>query len=161
MLLRATIERKHPSLPRFVVVPAEALAPWALDGTTVVEVALAGVDIGRRALKRWGPERDVWFMDLTAPQCRAAGVDVGDTVELRLRRADEGLPAELQAVLSGSARARAMWDAWPPGRRRQAAEAVRSARRTETRTRRARRLLSGHAETEEGAETTHSRREAL
>ncbi len=161
MILRAVIERKHPSLPRFVVISADALEAWALEGTTMVEVALAGVEIGRRALKRWGPERDVWFVDLTAPQCRAAGVDVGDEVELRLRRADEGLPAELLAVLDGSARARAAWDGWPPGRRRQAAETVRAARRPETRARRARRLLLGPGESEDDAKTTHSVREPL
>ncbi len=49
----AVVKRKSASLPRFVVVPPEVVAPWRLQGTTIVEVTLGGAILGRRSLKHW------------------------------------------------------------------------------------------------------------
>ena len=132
----ATVERKHPSLPRFLVVPGDAVASWGLEQTTVVEVELDGTPIGRRSLKRW-PDRDGWFFDLTEAQARKGRVDTGDAVRVSLRLASTALPRELSALLASDARARATWDALTEARRRMLAEHVRSARRAATRRRRA------------------------
>lgn len=144
-LLRVStsVERKAGSLPRFVVVPAEVVAPWDLEGTTVVEASLDGVPIGRRTLKHWGRERDVWFVDLTGAQCERAGVDTGDAVVLELRRADEGPPPEIARRIEADPSARRRWESLTPSRRRILAEHVRSAKKAETRERRARKALEG------------------
>ena len=135
------VERKAPDLPRFVVVPASALEAWDLDGTTVVRVELDGEDLGRRSLKRW-KERDGWFFDLTRSHCRSTGVDAGDTVHVTLRRADEGPPEEVVDLVASDPEAGRRWSRMTEARRRQVAEHVRSAKRAETRRRRARKALS-------------------
>lgn len=140
-----TIERHHPETPRFVVVPASAVAPWRLDGTTVVEGTIDGTPLGRRTIKRWDEDR--WFVDLPESVCRAAGVDTGDRVELEIRIASTELPAELASLLSRSSRARERWEGLSASRRRMLREHVLAARRPETRERRARRALG----VEEGA----------
>ncbi|MFG0319534.1 MAG: YdeI/OmpD-associated family protein [Planctomycetota bacterium JB042] len=136
--LRAVVERKDASLPRYVVVPARAVAAWRLDGTTTVEGTLVGVPLGRRSLKRWD---DRWFLDLPAPLCARAGVDVGDRVALVLRRASEVPPAELEHVLASSRVARERWDRMTASRQRLLREHVAAAKRPETRERRARKGL--------------------
>lgn len=138
--VRTTVERKHPGLPRYVVVPAEAVAPWKLEGTTVVEGTLNGHELGRRTLKRWDDER--WFVELTARFCEAAGVDTGDPARLTLRRASEDLPTELSRLLEESPDARARWNALSRSRRRMLREHVASAKTSSTRERRAARALS-------------------
>ena len=140
--LRAVIERKDPSLPRFIVVPSSELKRWSLDGTTPVVAAIDGIDIGRRNLKLWGKGRDCWFIDLTEPNCNAASVDTGDRVRLELRPASEALPSELADLLASSPKARALWDGQTPGRRRGLIEYVLSAKRPETRMRRAEKARS-------------------
>jgi hypothetical protein len=141
--LRATIERKDPSLPRFVVVDSSRLKSWKLDGTTPVEVVIEGTAVGRRNLKRWGKGRDCWFMDLTGPICKRANVDTGDRVRLKLRRVSHALPVEITELLARNAHARRTWEGQPPGRQRMVAEYVRSARRPDTRARRAAKALLG------------------
>ncbi|MDX1647196.1 MAG: YdeI/OmpD-associated family protein [Longimicrobiales bacterium] len=135
------VERKAPDLPRFVVVPASALEAWDLDGTTVVRVELAGEDLGRRTLKRWA-QRNGWFFDLTQAHCRSTGVDAGDIVDVTLRRADEGPPEEIVDLVASDPEAGRRWSELTEARRRQVAEHVRSAKRAETRRRRARKALS-------------------
>lgn len=137
----SVVERKDPSLPRFVVVPEAVVSAWSLDGTTVVEVTLNGTDLGRRTLKLW-PERDGWFFDLTEAHCRNAGVDTGEAVRVELSRADTSPPEELRRVIVSDEEAAARWEALTPARRRQIAEHVRSAKRPETRRRRARKALT-------------------
>lgn len=137
------IERKSPSLPRFMVVASEALSDWDLEGTTVVEVRINGVDIGRRNLKYWGRDRDCWFLDVTESQCASAGVETGDPVELELRLASTRLPAELETVIESGDAASEAWASLTSSRQRQLAEHVRAAKRQDTRLRRARRALLG------------------
>ncbi len=141
--LRATIERKDPSLPRFVVVESSRLKSWNLDGTTPVDVVIEGTAVGRRNLKRWGEGRDCWFMDLTDPICKRAHVDTGDRVGLHLRRVSRALPVEITALLARNADAKRVWDGQAPGRQRMVAEYVRSAKRPDTRARRAAKALLG------------------
>lgn len=141
--LQATIERKDPSLPRFVVVDSSRLKRWNLDGTTPVEVVIDGTTVGRRNLKRWGKGRDCWFMDLTDPICKRANVDTGDRVGLELRMVSHALPVEITELLARNAHAKRAWDGQASGRQRMVAEYVRSARRPDTRARRAAKALLG------------------
>ena len=136
------MERKADGLPRYVVVPAELVAPWKLEATTPVEVTLGDVSVGRRSLKRWGGGRDVWFFDLTEKQCARAGVATGDRVLVGLGRASDEPPAEVADLLERDPRARAAWEALTPGRRRMLCEHVREGKAPETRARRARAGLS-------------------
>ena len=142
VLIDSVVERTAPGLPRFVVAPAAALERWQLAGTTVVQARLNSVDLGRRSLKHWGA-RDCWFIDLTEKQCSAIGVDTGDRVRLQLRLASTEPPDELSALIASDPAARSVWEGFSPARRRQLSEHVRSARRPETRLRRAKLGLLG------------------
>lgn len=137
--LTVTVARKAESLPRFVVLPAQVLAPWRLEGTTVVTGTLGGVSLGRRSLKRYDAGR--WFIDLPADLCGRAEVDTGATVTLAVRRAPTALPNELETVLASDAAARATWSRLTPARQRMLSEHVRAAKRADTRIRRARRIF--------------------
>lgn len=138
--IESTVERKSPSLPRFIVVPDSAVARWRLEGTTMVEVTIDGTSVGRRSLKRWS-ERDGWFFNLTEAQAERAGVDIGDQVAVQITLAPTALPGELQDLIDGDAEARRCWQSLTDARRRLLAEHVRSAKRSETRARRAARAL--------------------
>ncbi len=138
----AVVKRKNASLPRFVVVPPEFVAPWRLQGTTVVEVTLGGAILGRRSLKHWGKGRDCWFFDLTEAQCRRAGVETGDDAPVELRQASTDLPRELRSLLESNASAKVVWDSLTRARQRMLAEHVRGAKQAETRRRRATRALA-------------------
>ena len=137
--LTARVERKAESLPRFIVVPAAAVADWNLSATTTVEGTLNSVDLGRRGLKKWDEQR--WFFELPDPVCRRAGVDVGDTVRLELRRASEEMPAELTELISSNPQAKQAWEALSPGSRRMLREDMLRARQSATRMNRAKRAL--------------------
>lgn len=138
----ATVERKSSSLPRFIVVPDDAVAAWELDGTTVVEVSIDGTSVGRRSLKRWAG-RDGWFFNLTEEQAKRVGVAVGDRVSVEMALASTALPTELTALIEGDPEARRCWESLTDARRRLLAEHVRSAKRSETRARRAARAIVG------------------
>lgn len=135
------VERKSPELPRFVVVGQDEIASWHLTRTTVVDVRLGGVDIGRRTLKYWGRDRDCWFFDVTQGQCAAAGVNTGDSVRVEMSPAATDLPEELVSLIDSGGAASEMWSSLTASRRRQIAEHVRSAKKPETRRRRARGAL--------------------
>ena len=138
--LRTRVERHHPDLPRYVVVPDSAVEPWKLGGTTVVEGAAGGVELGRRSLKRWDADR--WFVDLPGKWCRDAGISTGDAVELTLRTASSELPQELARLIANSSAAEKAWDRLTASQQRILREHVLAAKRPETRERRARRALS-------------------
>src|SRR5690242_12200882 len=105
----AVIERKaeYPRLPRFIVIPSELVAQWKLAGTTTVEGAINGSELGRRSLKCWDAAR--WFLELPESVCKRAGVDTGDRVELCIRLASEDFPQELRALIEQNAKARKAW----------------------------------------------------
>ena len=129
------VERKHPTLPRFVLVPNRSVAPWLIDRTTVVELTVNGVETGRRTLKRGDQEN--WYMDLPEPICRRVGIKTGDPVKLELRRASEALPEELAGVLAADPAARARWESLTQSQQRMLSEHVQAAKQTATRERRA------------------------
>lgn len=139
--LRVTVERHHPKLPRFVVVPALAIAAWNLTGTTIIEASLREVELGRRSLKRWDEER--WWIDLSEPLCRKAGVDTGDRAVLALRLASTRMPAELSRLLKADPAAKAAWERLTEAQQRQLREHVADGKQPATRARRAAKALGG------------------
>jgi len=137
----AVVERKgeYPNLPRFVVVPSEAVAPWKLAGTTTVEGTINSSELGRRSVKFWDGER--WFIELPEAVCKRAGVDTGDRVELQIRIASEELPDELRGLIEQNAGARKAWQSLSAGSQRMLREEVLALKQPATRIRRARRAL--------------------
>lgn len=136
--LTAILERKHPGLPRFVVVPGAAVAAWRLDHTTVIEGTLNDVEMGRRSLKRWD---DNWFIDVPEPLCRRASVDTGSRVHLTLRIAPDRLPEELTRLIAKDRTARIAWERLTPSQKRMLREHIAAAKQRRTRERRASRAL--------------------
>ena len=137
--IEATVERHHPGMPRYVVVPASKVARWKLEGMTIVEGTLKGLPLGRRSLKPWDEDR--WFVELRQDWCREAGISTGDRVELVLEIASTELPDELVKVLSESGAARSCWERMTGSQRRIVREDVLAAKRSDTRERRARKAL--------------------
>jgi hypothetical protein len=139
--VEATVEirRKHPGLPAYLVIPSGALAAWRLEGTTTVLAAVEGQVAGRRSLKRWDHER--WFVELTRSFMVRAGLKVGNRVRLRMERASDALPDELQRLLEEVPAAAAAWQVLSPARRRALREHVFDAKAPATRERRARKGL--------------------
>ena len=133
--LTVVIERKHPRLPRFIVLPSAVVRPWGLKMTTVVEGTLNGASIGRRTIKRWDDDR--WFIEIPEPLCQRAKVETGATAALEIRPASNELPKELAQLVSQDARARAAWNRLSPSRQRMLREYVAAAKTPETRLRRA------------------------
>jgi hypothetical protein len=134
----ATLARKDPRLPVYVVVPHAVVAPWELQATTVVEGTANGHALGRRTLKRWDASlQSPWFLEFTAPWCKSAGVAVGDALQLELTRADTEVPAELQALLAQAPQLAAAWKKRSDALRRAAMEHIRAGKSASTRERRA------------------------
>lgn len=137
--LQVVIERKHPEMAAFVIVPASKLAPWKLSATTTVEGTLDDVDLGRRSLVRWDEDR--WFIELRRGLLEAVGKAAGERATLVLRLASTELPAELQHVIDTEPIARAHWEARTDAQRRMLREEILTAKSPATRERRARRAL--------------------
>jgi hypothetical protein len=131
----AIIARKDPRLPRFVVVPSDAVKSWKLTETTTVTGSINGHDMGRRSIKKWDEER--WFIELPQPLCQEAGVDTGDRVELTIQIASDELPDELATLIAADPRAKSAWERLTPGSRRMLREHVADAKQSTTRARRA------------------------
>lgn len=130
----AVVERHHPELPVYVMVPAT----FGKQGTFVVEAAVDRQDIGRRSIKPWGDGR--WFMELTRVHCRRLGVGPGSRVAIEVSLAQEE-PADLTARLD-ELRLRQQWQSRPAAKRRAAAEIVFEARRSATRRARIERIVA-------------------
>jgi len=78
----ARILRKRPELPRYIVVK-----PAHVEGRTgafPAMVSLNGSPPFARNIRPWGKGSDVFFFNLTAPQCKGAGLDTGDLCEVRV-----------------------------------------------------------------------------
>ena len=136
--LSTVVERHHPEMPRYVVVPDQLVSDWKLEKTTTVEGTVNGQSIGRRSLKRFDASR--WFIDLPESLCRRTGITTGSTIELLLRLASTDLPAELSELLRSSEGA-AAWKRLSPSQQRTVREHVLAAKQSETRLRRSRRSL--------------------
>jgi hypothetical protein len=135
--LSARLQRKAPSLPVYVAIPGRHVQPWGLTGTTVVEGSANGFPFGRRTIKAWGKGADDWFIEFTAPFCKAASLSVGDRIALELQVADSATPPELEKILSRTKSMTAAWLALSERERRDASEHIRAARTPATRERRA------------------------
>ncbi len=134
----STLARKDPRLPVYVVLPHAIVAPWGLQATTIVEGTANGHALGRRTLKRWDASpQSPWFLEFTAPWCKAAGVTVGDALEVVLTRASTEVPAELQALLAQAPTLATAWQGLSDAVQRTAMEHVRAGKSTATRERRA------------------------
>jgi hypothetical protein len=132
----AVIERITPEVPRFVVFPGKA---WDETGTFTVDVSLNGIPIGLRNLIPW-KERG-WHFGLSQPMCRKVGVETGDRVHVEMRRLGDRRPRELEELLKSDPKAQKAWIALSVGERRDFVLFVADAKKPETRTGRARRLL--------------------
>ena len=139
VILEVLIERNHPGMAAFVVVPASAVAAWSLSATTTVEGTLDGILLGRRSLHRWDADR--WFVELRRETLKAAGKVPGDRAALVISIASSDLPAELQALIDGVPEARARWEAHTRAQQRMLREEILAAKSLATRERRARRAL--------------------
>lgn len=73
--------------------------------------------------------------------CRMVGIETGDPVRVAMRAPMDARPDELKEVLKNNSEARESWDRLSSGERRDFVLFVASAKKPETRTRRARRLL--------------------
>jgi hypothetical protein len=132
----AVVERIAPEVPRFVVYPGKA---WDETETFAVDVSLNGIPIGLRNLIPW-KERG-WHFGLSQPMCRKVGVETGDRVHVEMRRLGDTRPRELEELLRSEPRALSAWNELSAGGRRDFVLFVAEAKKAETRTRRARRLL--------------------
>ncbi len=85
--LTVVVERKHPELPRYAVVPAHAIASWNLGKrTTPIDIRINGRDAAARNIKYWDTER--WFISITKKDCKAFGIDTGSRIELEIRKSE-------------------------------------------------------------------------
>ena len=132
----AVIERIAPDVPRFIVYPGNA---WDEKATFIVDVSLNGLAIGLRNLIPW-KERG-WHFGLSQPMCRKVGVETGDRVQVEMHRLRGIRPKELDDLLKMDPEAKRKWDALPDGDRRDVMLLVADAKKPETRTHRAKRLL--------------------
>jgi len=72
----ARILRKQSDLPRYVVVKPEHVANRERAFSANVMLNQAGPF--QRNIHPWGKGSDVFFFNLTEPQCRKAGLDTND-----------------------------------------------------------------------------------
>ncbi len=134
-----TLERKHPEMAAFVIVPAAKVAHFKLSSTTTVEATLDGVPLGRRSLVRWDDDR--WFIELRREHLQALGKSPGDRAALRIAVASTALPAELQRLIDTIPAACGRWQALSAAQRRMLREEILAAKAPATRERRARLAL--------------------
>src|SRR5689334_13996501 len=123
--LEVLIERKHPEMAAFIVVPAAAVSAWKLAMTTTIEGTLDGIPIGRRSLVRWDDKR--WFVELKSGSLEAIGKSAGDRATLAITVASAALPPELQTLIDTNPGARARWEAHTSAQQRMIREEILSA----------------------------------
>jgi hypothetical protein len=73
---KARILRKMAELRRYIVIKPEQLA--GRTSAFPAMVRLNGSVPFARNIRPWGKGSNVFFFNLTAPQCKAAGVDTSD-----------------------------------------------------------------------------------
>ncbi len=76
IVFSARVLRKEAFLPRYIVI-----RPQHLEGQTSAfsaEVTLNGIGPFRRNIRPWGTGSDVFFFNLTEPQCLKAKLSTGD-----------------------------------------------------------------------------------
>ena len=134
----ATIERHHPDLPVYLIVPGTVAAAFGRDRTFVVEASVNGDAVGRRSIKPWGDGR--WFLELTKVQCTRLGVGEGDAVTVRVRPAPEVPPALAARIAALGLEAR--WARLSAAERRMLCEHVFAAKKEATQTARIERVVA-------------------
>lgn len=82
-----------------------------------------------------------WHFGLSEPMCHKVGVDTGDPVHVEMCRPKDARPDELKELLKDIPEARKAWDGLSAGEQRDFVFFVAYAAKTETRARRARRIL--------------------
>lgn len=130
------VERHAPNLPRFAVLPFDPKVLWGQTALFVADGALGEAEFTRRSVKPWGDGLR-WFIDLPDPLCKAAGVDTGGRVMLRLTPRDDAPPCEIAERLAGDPALGKAWLSFPPSHRREWSRWVDEAKKPETRARRA------------------------
>ena len=76
IVFSSRILRKQADLPRYIVVNPEHVP--GRTGSFPALVSLNGSSPFERNIRPWGKGSDVFFFNLTEPQCRKAGLDTGD-----------------------------------------------------------------------------------
>lgn len=79
---RTRILRKQDFLPRYVVIKAELVSDRTLSFAADIWLNDAGPF--RRNIRPWGKGSDVFFFNLTAPQCDKAGLNTHDECTVTL-----------------------------------------------------------------------------
>ena len=128
-----------PQFSRPATIPLDKIK-WKLSGTTTVEGAINGVDLGRRSLKRWDG-RNCWWIDLPEQLCKKAKLETGDEVTLTIRLASDDLPDELQDLLKTNRVAKTNWEKVTQPQQRMLREEIFAAKASATRRRRAEKSL--------------------
>jgi hypothetical protein len=136
----STVSRHHPQFSRLVTIPLDAIAPWKLADTTVIEGTINDTELGRRSMKRWD-DRNCWWIDLPEPLCKRAKLETGDEVTLKIRLASEDLPDELKELITKNSTAKANWEKLTKAQQRMLREEIFTAKSSETRSRRAKKVL--------------------
>lgn len=94
-------------------------------------------DVGGVPVKgAWQPAKGVWYLMLPKAPLKAAGLGIGDVVEVAFRviaQDDVDIPAELVERLARVKRLRTAWEAHTAGTQRGLAHFIESAKRAETR----------------------------
>jgi hypothetical protein len=135
--------RKSPQLPVYFVVPEGDVRTLGIAATAAVEVAAAGVPPVRRTIKRSSRQPDgYWYVELTAKQCTAFGLGVGDRLRAEIRAASDQWPDELARALAADLQAARRWHGLSLAQQRVQAEHVRAAVREVTRLARAQRVIA-------------------
>ena len=135
------VERKQADLPRDAVIPSAVLAAWKLAGTTTVDLAINGVAVEPRTVKKWDDER--WFLSITERDCKLVGIETGSDITLTLTRKSDELPEELASLIRDDRAAARAWERLTPSQRRMLRDEIAAAKQSATRARRARRALLG------------------
>lgn len=78
----ARILRKQDDLPRYIVVHPDHVAGHT--SAFAADVMLNESGPFRRNIRPWGKGSDVFFFNLTAPQCEKSGLDTHDQCEVTI-----------------------------------------------------------------------------
>lgn len=82
IIFSARILRKKLDLPRYIVIdPSNVRGRGAAFNA---KVSLNDCPQFERIIRPWGKGSDVFFFNLTEPQCKKAGLDTGDTCQVRI-----------------------------------------------------------------------------
>jgi hypothetical protein len=87
MTFTARILRKEDFLPRYIVVPPEHVSGRTRSFPAGILLNGAGPFV--RTVRPWGKGSDVFFFNLTAPQCTRAGLDTNDLCRVTIIPATE------------------------------------------------------------------------